>query len=537
MNPLELRIGERLGSGALGEVWSAEDESGRRFAVKFFNASTPDQTLASVLAHGNALMRVRHPSVVRIHGIYPVSHPENGQQFALVMEHIDGSSLNKRTSPLTVIHAMTAMHQLANGLQAIHDEGLVHGDLHAGNVILTATGARLIDLFYTHTQAGEPVAHHQATVFEDLVGLTGVCKELCKLVLGLDPSEIEAAFDSVRDGGVETAEDVARIFRSLSPEDTVGLVPALTAAASHPRRPLPTAVQDFYLTIFKLDRRGLSHVTRVVAGGRVVAAYPGVLIAASHSLYELRHRARTVELIRETYIDIWREAKGPLPDEAYTTVRIINPALVSVDGASVLPLASRDPPAGSRPDLVELSRIVGVQGLIGPYLFVEQSDWQYAGGAHPDTTSTFSVVNVESGERPRDVYTADELRAVMAREGRVVTEAFRQLRDVDSLFSDAPEVELSSICPFAQLEGDVRMRLHLIFTTFAPFAGSDRRWSSYTVSEEVVAKGLPERLASFAEIPDSIHDALRSGTGTPIGWSLLTRTHPHFKHFERIVSD
>jgi hypothetical protein len=144
------------------------------------------------------------------------------------------------------------------------------------------------------------------------------------------------------------------------------------------------------------------------------------------------------------------------------------------------------------------------------------------------------VLNVETGERLESIYSAEESARAMSREGQVAAAAFKHLRGDATLTDDIPE--LVAARPFLQLEGAVETRVRLLFTAWASFAASDRVWSSYTVAEEVLGAGLPERIAKYSRIPLGVHDALRSGRGTPIGVSELPRTHRDFKRLDAILN-
>lgn len=96
MIPLDLEVLDPLGRGSAGEVWSAQDASGRLFAVKFFSGATSELVQREVLAHANALIRVRHPGVVRVHAISNVEHPSRGTELALIMEYVKGTPLNQQ---------------------------------------------------------------------------------------------------------------------------------------------------------------------------------------------------------------------------------------------------------------------------------------------------------------------------------------------------------------------------------------------------------------------------------------------------------
>ena len=135
-------IEEKIGSGGMGQVYRAHDEHlDREVAIKVLPPSVLEDEHARHRFHTEALVlsKLNHPNIAVIYDF----DVQQGVDF-LVMEYIPGVSLNERLSarPLPekeVIHFGT---QLAEGLTAAHEHGIVHCDLKPGNLRLT-TDARL----------------------------------------------------------------------------------------------------------------------------------------------------------------------------------------------------------------------------------------------------------------------------------------------------------------------------------------------------------------------------------------------------------
>ncbi len=66
----------------------------------------------------------------------------------IVMEWLDGPTLEERLrGPLFAVHdAQRICHEILNGLEYMHSEGIAHRDLHAGNIMLTVDGVKTIDI-------------------------------------------------------------------------------------------------------------------------------------------------------------------------------------------------------------------------------------------------------------------------------------------------------------------------------------------------------------------------------------------------------
>src|SRR5262249_51938070 len=82
-----------------------------------------------------AMSEIRHPNLV---AVYDHGLTERGQPF-VVMEHIPGEALSERIGrerQLSLAAALDILIQVCDGLQEAHDQGIVHGDLKAENVLV-----------------------------------------------------------------------------------------------------------------------------------------------------------------------------------------------------------------------------------------------------------------------------------------------------------------------------------------------------------------------------------------------------------------
>lgn len=131
------RIERLLARGGMGEVYRAINLlTGDTAALKAIRPEMVKQPSMRelFLREAAALRRIRHPAVVAYEGV----HAEANGRVYLVMELIEGPSLSKRMAerPLTVAQVRALRRCLALGLQAAHDQNIVHRDLSPDNVIL-----------------------------------------------------------------------------------------------------------------------------------------------------------------------------------------------------------------------------------------------------------------------------------------------------------------------------------------------------------------------------------------------------------------
>ena len=134
-----------LGAGGMGEVYRAVDTRlDRTVVLKVLPARTAadPEWRARLEREGRAASSLKHPQVCALYDI-----AQAGEVDFLVMEHLEGETLAERLrrGPLPISDVLTFALQIASALQAAHEHGIVHRDLKPGNIMLTASGAKLLD--------------------------------------------------------------------------------------------------------------------------------------------------------------------------------------------------------------------------------------------------------------------------------------------------------------------------------------------------------------------------------------------------------
>ncbi|MET7950163.1 serine/threonine-protein kinase [Micromonospora sp. NPDC005324] len=158
---------ERIGLGGMSEVWRGDDEVlGRPVAIKVLAGqfATDPQLRATIQREARAAARLTHPHVTQVYDYAEATLAGGVVVPYLVMELVDGHNLadRLRNGPLPWPEAVRVAGQIAAALAAAHRIGVVHRDVKPGNVMLTDTGAKVLDfgiaaLGGLDSQSGEPL--------------------------------------------------------------------------------------------------------------------------------------------------------------------------------------------------------------------------------------------------------------------------------------------------------------------------------------------------------------------------------------------
>ena len=143
--PLGTRLGAyevlaAIGAGGMGEVYRARDARlNRDVALKVLPelfALDPDR-LARFKREAQVLASLNHPNIAAIYGF----EESNGVQ-ALVLELVEGPTLADRIArgPIPLDEALPIARQIAEALEAAHEQGIIHRDLKPANIKLRPDG-------------------------------------------------------------------------------------------------------------------------------------------------------------------------------------------------------------------------------------------------------------------------------------------------------------------------------------------------------------------------------------------------------------
>jgi Tol biopolymer transport system component/predicted Ser/Thr protein kinase len=138
-------VGAPIGAGGMGEVYRARDTRlERTVAIKILPQHLSDQHDAKERfeREARAISSLNHPNICQLYDV----GEQDGISF-LVMEYLEGETLGSRLSkgPLPLEHLFRIGAEIADGLDRAHRSGVVHRDLKPSNIMLTKSGAKLMD--------------------------------------------------------------------------------------------------------------------------------------------------------------------------------------------------------------------------------------------------------------------------------------------------------------------------------------------------------------------------------------------------------
>jgi len=163
----------RLGVGGMGEVYRAHDTRlNRDVAIKVLPEAFADdaERLARFMREAQALAALNHPNIAAIYGIEEASPGESGREpvRALVMELVDGQDLSelirlrregRSSTPELLEWALPIARQVAEALEAAHDQGIIHRDLKPANIKVRPDGTvKVLDFGLAKALATEGTA-------------------------------------------------------------------------------------------------------------------------------------------------------------------------------------------------------------------------------------------------------------------------------------------------------------------------------------------------------------------------------------------
>ncbi len=162
LGPYEIE--SQAGAGGMGEVYKAKDTRlDRTVAIKVLSVQIAQNSDLKMRfdREAKAISSLNHPNICTLHDV----GSQDGVDF-LVMEYLDGETLAARLTkgPVPPQELLNIAIQIADALDKAHRQNLIHRDLKPGNIMLTKSGAKLMDFGLAKL--------HEAGIIQGLSGIT-----------------------------------------------------------------------------------------------------------------------------------------------------------------------------------------------------------------------------------------------------------------------------------------------------------------------------------------------------------------------------
>jgi WD40 repeat protein/predicted Ser/Thr protein kinase len=176
------RITAVIGEGGMGTVYAAEQEAPRRSVAIKVLQSRSGTALARFSAEAEIMARLDHPGIARVYE----AGDADGHPF-LVMEHVDGLTLDKFAAPLALRRRIELFSSLCEAVHHAHLKGVIHRDLKPSNVMVKSDG-RVIVLDFGVAHLATP---------DDRTPATTRAGELIGTPLYMSPEQAQLRADKV----------------------------------------------------------------------------------------------------------------------------------------------------------------------------------------------------------------------------------------------------------------------------------------------------------------------------------------------------
>ena len=230
-----------IGAGGMGEVYRARDlRLDRMVAIKVLGAAMSSKPTARARFEREArvISGLSHPHIC---ALYDVGHEEDVDY--IVMEYLQGETLAQRLERGSLRLDLALRHavEIADGLDSAHRSGVVHRDLKPSNVMLTTSGAKLLDFGLAKLHSPEPIASALLSSMTTTAALTGEGTLLGTLPY-MSPEQLEGREADARSDIFSFGAMLHEMLTRRRPFDG-GSQAALIAAILSADPPPPSSVQ------------------------------------------------------------------------------------------------------------------------------------------------------------------------------------------------------------------------------------------------------------------------------------------------------
>jgi hypothetical protein len=275
---------------------------------------------------------------------------------------------------------------------------------------------------------------------------------------------------------------------------------------AEPVRADPREASEFL--VWTREDDGCAETHRLDASGHELETIDGILVATSTGTWRWREQDRPVTTTAcERYDDEGALLTAPRPEPG--SAMRVTLANTTTGAEQVLV----EPPRGGD-GAEDYRHRVELVASVGPWLFVRESTYVYACGAHGTTGVETMIWDVSTGSmapRPDDVGSLEKPRAAAMQ---------RLTEDGDGFPASDDTTSLTELVPSFAKDGSLRLGLQ--FTSTTCYACGRGNGGSYTKSEIVDAERVPDVFAAYADTPRAVRAFVAANPAVQVkGWSAV----------------
>lgn len=286
-------------------------------------------------------------------------------------------------------------------------------------------------------------------------------------------------------------------FAACGCSGRTSVAPTVNLQSGAPVRAADSPDQGEILVWVRKAEGGQTRTYRLAAEGalQVLGQQEGIVLATPQGELVWQAKENEVDLSGCEHGD----GSPPEPHKG----SVMTAHLLNKDGHVVQKVV--EPNLGAEMDVDDLQHHVSLVGSIGPYLFIHESSYAYACGAHGNEIDAAMVWDAESGK-------TIDLWPQLPEKDKLAEEARRKLDAAED--SEAPNDEDSAKpepAQFIPVYGDRgALRLDAQFARWACYACGDHEWSSYTRSAVVPTNWIPEKMRNWVTPPVAVKEFLEA---------------------------
>ena len=340
---------ERVGAGGMGEVYRARDTRlNRSVALKILPPATTgqDEARARLAQEARPISSLNHPNICALYDV-----GRDGDVDYLVMEFLGGETLRSRLGrgPFPAAELIRYGIEIADALDRAHRQGVIHCDLKPSNIVLTESGAKLLDFGIARLQGAPAAAIHGTPAYIAPEVVRGDAPDARSDIFSFGATLYEMAT------GRRALDDSTRAMRGIDRSIARIITRAIEPA---PERRYQNAAEI---------RRDLAAAARAPRGAWLAAAALALLAAVGGTMLWRNAPEAPAPAIRSVAVLPFKPLAAGGIDDEYIGVAIADALLTelgSIGAVAVRPLSASARYGTPGTDAVAAGRALGAELVV-----------------------------------------------------------------------------------------------------------------------------------------------------------------------------